>query len=275
MNDWRIVYEQAIRRDGSLFFPERLNHEFLERAKKTMGTWLFANQYQNEIIPDGNQPFKKEWLKYYTKLPERFHTFAFIDPAISQSAGADFTALVVIYVDADQNWYLKTAQRFKITPPQIINLIFRVQNEFNCSIIGIEDVAYQRALLYMLDEEMRRRGVYLPVKGIKPTTDKTKETRILGLVPRFEWGRITLAQGLSDFELEYAQFPRGRHDDLLDAAAYLETIVYYPAKERTSDDEPSSPNDPAYEKWYRTQLTKRSQEQPVDGGWDTGSGDDY
>lgn len=268
---WSAVYEKAIRPDGSLFFPERLSQEFLDTQKRIMGSYLFANQYQNEIVPDGNQPFKKEWIKYFQSLPipAKKHTFAFIDPAISQSKDADFTALVVIDVDDDKFWYMRTAQRFKITPPEIINLIFKVHNQFKCNIIGIEDVAYQKALLYMLDEEMRRRGVILPVKGIKPSTDKSKETRIMGLVPRFEWGRILISQGLHDFEVEYSQFPRGTHDDLLDAAAYLENIVYYPSKEREKDESPA-PNDPAYEQWYRKQLVKRSNESDGEIG-----GDDY
>lgn len=254
---WSVVYEKAIRDDGSLFFPERLTREFLAEARRTMGSYLFANQYQNEIIPEGSQPLKKEWLKYYTTLPDFHHTFAFIDPAISQERDADFTGVVVVDVDADQNWYVKYAQRFKITPTEIINLVFRLHTQYKFNCIGIEDVAYQKALLYMMDEEMRRRGQIVPVKGIHPGTDKTKETRIMSLVPRFEFGRIFLNQGLYDFEMEYGQFPRGAHDDLLDPLSQLEQIIYYPKKASKKDEQPH-PSDPKYESWYISNLHKRS-----------------
>ncbi len=221
-----------------------------------MGSYLFANQYQNEVLPEGMQPLKKEWLRYYKSLPTEKFTFGFIDPAIAQSTDADFTGVVIIDVDSDQNWYLKYAQRYKITPTEIISLVFNLHAQFKFNCLGIEDVAYQKALLYMLDEEMRRRGVVLPVKGVHPGTEKSKETRIMSLVPRFEWGRITLAQGLHDFEMEYSQFPRGAHDDLLDPLSQLEQIVHYPQKVKVKDEQPH-PSDPNYERWYIANIHKK------------------
>jgi hypothetical protein len=55
---------------GRSFFPEKLSQEFLDNAKKTMGSYLFSNQYLNEIIPSELQTFRKEWLKYYTHIPK-------------------------------------------------------------------------------------------------------------------------------------------------------------------------------------------------------------
>lgn len=262
---WSIVYEKAIRDDGSLFFPERLTKEFLESARRTMGSYLFANQYQNEVLPEGLQPLKKEWLKYYKELPEIKNTFCFIDPAIAQSQDADFTGVVVVDVDTDQNWYLKYAQRYKVTPTEIIQLIFNLHAQFKINCIGVEVVAYQKALLYMLDEEMKRRKQIVPVTGIHPGTDKSKETRIMSLVPRFEWGRIFISQGLYDFEMEYAQFPRGAHDDLLDALSQLEQIIFYPQKVSKNTDDPPHPSDPKYESWYIANIhKKREAEQYAD-----------
>lgn len=256
-NGWSVVYEKAIRDDGSLFFPERLTKEFLDQARRVQGSYMFANQYQNEIIPEGDQTFKAEWIRYYKALPAGLkHTFAFIDPAISQEEEADFTALVVIDVDTDHNWYIRNATRYKINPTQIVDLIFRAHDQFKCHGIGIEDVAYQKALLYMLDEEMRRRNVVLPVVGIKPDHREAKNIRIRGLVPRYEWARIFMAQGLHDLELELAQFPRGKHDDLLDALAYMEKLVFYPAKERARNEKPQH-FQPGYEKHFIEQLHAR------------------
>lgn len=265
---WSVVYEKAIRDDGSLFFPERLTKEFLEETRRTMGSYLFANQYQNEVLPEGSQPLKKEWLRYYKTLPELKHTFGFIDPAISQDRNADFTGVVIVDVDVDKNWYLKYAHRFKITPTEIIDLIFRLHQQFQFNCIGIEDVAYQKALLYMMSEEMRRREKMIPVKGIHPGTQKTKETRIMSLVPRFEWGHILLTQGLHDFEMEYGQFPRGAHDDLLDPLSQLEQIIYYPQKASRKDEQPH-PSDPNYERWYIANIHKKRQTE------EGGGADDY
>ena len=49
---WSLVYERAELTDGTLFFPDRLSREFLDDAKRTMGSYFYANQYLNEVIPD-------------------------------------------------------------------------------------------------------------------------------------------------------------------------------------------------------------------------------
>lgn len=263
---WSVVYEKAVREDGSLLFPERLSREFLDQVRRTLGSYNFANQYQNEIIPDEDRQFKKEWLRYFKETPVKSYSFAFIDPAISTSDHADYTALVVIKVDSDKTWYVTHANRYKINPTQIVELVFQVHKQLGPMVIGIEDVAYQKALLYMLDEEMRKRGVILPIRGVKPTdTEMVKFKRISGLVPRFEWNRLYIAQGLADFEMEYNQFPRGAHDDLLDALSYMEQIVYYPEKERPKNVQPN-PNEAGYEDWYRASLVKRKQREASGGG---------
>lgn len=249
MSAWSLVYEKAIRADGSLFFPQRLTQEFLDNARRTMGSLLWANQYQNEIISEGDRVFKQEWFKYYDKLPDLKHTYAFIDPAISLEAGSDFTGIVIADIDTNGEWYIRLAKKVKLTPTQIVSVCFDIKKHYDPMLIGIEDVAYQKALLYFLDEEMKRRNVFVPIRGIKPPSDKTKEMRIMSLVPRFEWGHIYFAQGLKDLEMELLTFPRAAHDDISDALAYLEYIVQSPTKENTDDIKPHI-GDPNYEKWY-------------------------
>lgn len=207
----------------------------------------------NQIVPLGDQPFKKEWLRYYSELPKKVYTFAFIDPALSESDSADFTALTIIDVGTDKRWFLRLAQRFRINPSGIVDLIFTVNEKFKPLIIGIEDVAFQKALLYMVSEEMQRRGTVVPLKGVKPSTTSSKEMRILGLVPRFEWGTLLINQGLHDFEMEYSQFPRSSHDDLLDSLQYMEQIVVYPLEEKQNYDN-IAPNHPDYEKHFISRL---------------------
>jgi predicted phage terminase large subunit-like protein len=242
-----------------LFFPERLTHEFLQEARKTMGSYMFANQYQNEIIPEDEQVFRPEWNKYYATVPAKVNTYAFIDPAISEEDHADYTALVVVQGDENHDWYVRVAQRYRINPTKIVDLVFKVHQEWKCSTIGIESVAYQKALLYMVHEESKRRGIIVPVVEVRPDTDKDKSTRIKGLVPRFEWSRIFLAKGMHDLELELAQFPRGSHDDLIDALAYIDKIAMYPTKERKVIRE-TPPNHPDYEREYIKRLTRPSRD---------------
>lgn len=264
---WSIVYDKAIRDDGSLFWAERLNQSFLDEQRRVLGSYIFYNQYLNEIIPEGEQEFKKEWLKYYLKVPDNHYTFAFIDPAISLSDKADYTALTVVHVDEKNDWYLEVAKRARLTATQTVNLCFQVKEMFSPQIIGIEDVAYQRALLHFLDAEMRKRNQILPIQGVKRGYVKThntnargimtKEMRIRGLIPRFEWNRIYIKQGLDHFEDEYLKFPKATNDDILDSLSSIEEIAYppQPIKEPKRAPHPTSPE---YEKEYIKNLARRA-----------------
>lgn len=257
--EWCVVYDRAVRShahgDGSLFFPQRLNEDVLKAKRKAQGPYIYANQYLNEIIPDGDQDFKKEWLKYFDVLPKRKTTFAFIDPAISLEDDACYTAFVVVDVDVNNNYYLRVAKRVRITATGTVKLVFDLQRIFQCNVIGIETVAYQKALMHFLDEEMRRRKFFVPVKGINRGPEQSKETRIRSLVPRFEWGKLLVAPGLTDFEDEYSKFPRGSFVDILDALASVEEIAFPPGEERKESNVPS-PNSKDYEKWFIKQLEK-------------------
>lgn len=265
-HEWDIVYDKAIRDDESLLFPERLTHDFLAEQRKTLGPYIFTNQYMNEIIPAEDQEFKDEWIKYYDTIPINHHTFAFLDPAISQQEHADYTALAVVHVDEENRYYLEVAKRFRISAVETVQLLFEVAERYNPLVIGVEDVAYQKSLLHFTADEMRKRGKYIPLQGVKRGSDKSKEIRILSLAPRFAWGGIFLNRGLTDFEDEYSKFPRGRFDDILDAVSSIEEIASPPNKERSVEREPAR-NSPEYEKWYIQQIT--NEHSGSGGGFDS------
>jgi len=259
---WKCVYKRAYNEDGSLFFPEKLSHEFLEAQKRSQGSYIFSNQYLNEIIPPELQTFKQTWFKYYQSLPKKKSTFIFIDPALSEADTSDSTGIVVVHTDHDKRWFIEHASRYRISPTKLIDFIFELNTRYQPQVIGIEEVAYQKALLYFLSEEMRRRKVIVPATGIKYSPDKSKQTRILSLVPRFEWGHVFLNQGMADLELELLQFPRGSHDDLIDALASIEYIATYPDDKVEPLKKPHSTSDPNYERWViQEKLRRASHEQ--------------
>jgi predicted phage terminase large subunit-like protein len=250
--NWSVIYKRAIQYDGSLLFPERLTAEFLDQARRTQGSYVFANQYQNEIIPSGEQKFKKEWWRYYHDLPEIHYKFAFIDPAISEEETADYTALSVVAVDTDRNWYVILVKRQRINPTEIIDMAFDVQKQFQCMAIGIEEVAFQKSLLHFTHERMLELNTMIPVTGVKRGPDSNKHMRIMSLVPRFEFGSLFLSHACKDLEDEMSFYPRAAHDDCLDSLASIKDVVFYPEK-RTRNERPPT-NDPNYERWYIQQL---------------------
>lgn len=255
---WSVVYEKAIKDDGSLYFPSRLNHEFLEDAKRKMGSVLFANQYLNEIFPAEDAKFKKEWFRFYEHLPQgELYNFAHIDPAISTEDGADYTGVVVVSVDSSRNWYVRLAKRQRLSPTAIVDTVFEIHRQFNCLAIGVESVAYQKALIYLLHEQMSSRGV-IPVKEIKRGPESNKEIRILGIAPFLEWGKLYMRPEMSDLQKEMLQFPKSAHDDIIDALSSIKEFVFYPTLQG-GHHEPV-PGSPEWERNHIHQLIQRANE---------------
>lgn len=264
---WEVVYKRALEANGQLLFPSRLSPEFLDKARKAQGSYVFANQYQNIIIPDDEKTFKPQWIRTVTVIPDVCNHYAFIDPAIGQKDHHDYTGVVVVSVDHQGTWYVKHAHRYRWTPTEIVSQMFVIAEKFQVKAIGLEIVAYQEALLYFLDQEMKKRDKYLPVYGV---TRKmiSKNTRILGLVPRFEWGGIFVFPGMTDFEDEYSSFPRGNHDDILDALASIDELISIPELKEKRHDGPLNPHHRDYERQFIANLSRNggvSEDDPSEG----------
>jgi hypothetical protein len=99
-------------------------------------------------------------------------------------------------------------------------MIFQLMQDFpETHAVGIEEVAYQKALRFFAEEEMRRTSRFIPFAQLKTDTRIKKEMRIRGLVPRFSNKTVYLKRGASN-DLEDELFERVKNDDLKDALAY-------------------------------------------------------
>lgn len=265
--EWDVFYQKAILDDGRAFFPEKLPLEELERIRRTQGSYMFANQYLNQIIPDAERRFKKEWFRYYDHIPERRDTVAFIDPNsmeadAQKNVNHDFVGVCVVHGDCELRWYVEVARRVKLDPTALVNLVFDLNEQYKPRLIGVEDIFYQKMLMHLLWEEYKIRKRTnpnlspLPIVGVKPPNDKSKEKKIeTVLVPRMEWGRIFFNQGMHDFEHELLTFPRGANDDIIDSVASCDEIMSYPQMERKPYVQPH-PGTAEYEAQYIQKLAR-------------------
>jgi phage terminase large subunit-like protein len=110
----------------------------------------------------------------------------------------------------------------------LVDKIFELYKLDRYEKIGIEETQYTIGLKPFLDDEMRRRNIFLPIVPLKHKGVK-KEIRIRGLIPRFESGSIFLIEKENEaLEEEMLTFPVGKHDDILDALAYQLEIAQPP-----------------------------------------------
>lgn len=225
---------------GDLLFPERLNWKTLEGLKAKQGSAHFAAQYLLNPIPEEDQVFRPPFKRYeQTDIKGlELRTFFAVDPAISQEKYADNSAMVCVGVDKNNAWYILDVWKDKVLPNTLIEKIFSWHQKWKPISIGLETVAYQRMLQYQINDEMKKRGVFIPLKELKHSS-RSKEDRIRGLQPRYEQKSILHPdkQAVPDIEYledELVRFPLGAKDDIIDALSSVLELAFPPRVKEVS-----------------------------------------
>lgn len=219
-------------------WPDKFSRKELLTRLREKGWYEFSSQYLNDPIPDKDATFQTEWFQYYDKEEVRGRTLTKIitvDPAISTDKSADFTAIIVCGIDQFSNIFILDIVRGHFTPNQIINNLFTLSEIYHPDKIGIEMVAYQKALAYSLKDEMQRRGRYLPIFEVQPQ-ERSKDERIRGLQPQYANRKVfhLKEHPLTLYlEGELKAFPRGSKDDLIDSLSYQLDLLYPPKRKTT------------------------------------------
>jgi phage terminase large subunit-like protein len=220
-----------------LLWPERWTTERLLAKKAEMelegrGASKFYQEYYNEPTSDEVRSFKLEWLQktwtdedIKTKALGRYIT---IDVADSKKQGADYTGVVIVDWDQDNNWFIRYAKRYKINSKELVDLIVSLWQFWNPIKIGVEKNAYEDQVKPWLNVVSEEKGIF-PIVCELEDKGQRKEDRIRGaLAGRFESGKIFFKQGSKDDQTilkgELYDFPFAKNDDLGDALAYVQQL---------------------------------------------------
>jgi predicted phage terminase large subunit-like protein len=221
--DWKTtIWEEHMNIKRLLEIKE----EYIEKGQIS----LFYSEYMNQPVTAEFQKFKYEDLKFYKEAEldrKLLNSYFFIDRAYSLAKTADFTGLVIVSVDRDNNWYVRIAERFKGREGELIDKIFYYARKFKTKIVGVEQKAFTNTFEPILNEEMRKRDFFFNTEEVK-SLKESKENRIEGLVPRYENGSIFLLREHTDLIDEMMQFPKAPHDDILDALSFGLRIIKRP-----------------------------------------------
>ena len=219
--------DDEYRKSGEALWKGRYDLKELQEIKSTIGPYDWHSLYMATPILTEKQEFRPEWRKYITaKELEQKNTrkFLTVDTAMSKKAQADYTGFCDNSVDKEDFWHLR-AWRKKLGAEELVDTIFSLHTTRKYEKIGIEKTAYTEGLKSYLDQEQRKRGMFLPLVELKHG-GTAKEIRIRGLIPRYAAGSIFHVQGeCTALEEEQMQFPMGTWDDCLDSCAYMLQIV--------------------------------------------------
>ena len=219
------------REEGEALWPEWYTQDMRDQAKRDPRTWLAL--YQQEPRPESGGEFKKEWVQSYKNAPTTgLNVYILADPANEKKKTNDYTAAFVVGLAKDQNYYILDMVRDRLGLTERADLLFKWHRKWKPAAVGYEKYSMQADVEHMRDR-MEREQYRFVITELGGTL--AKNDRIRRLIPLFEKSRVWFPQTLNytqhtrqvtdlvrDFiEEEFAPFPVGRHDDMMDCLARI------------------------------------------------------
>lgn len=209
---------------GDPLWPERYGKTFIEERKRYPSS--FNSLYQGRPTSQEGNILKRDWWKYYDKLPHIVTKVMSVDATFKDEADNDFVAIQV-WGKTGADMYLIDNMKARMNFPTTLQAIRNMKQKHpDTSTILVEDKANGPAIIAMLHKEM---GGIIPVKP-----EGGKVARVNAVSPHIESGNVFLprqAEWLHDFVEECASFPKGKHDDQVDAMSQaLNRFIYYYAE---------------------------------------------
>lgn len=208
--------------------PDATCMDYIDHLKESMPLDEFNAQYLNDPISSETQLFKPEMFKYWSQRPEGLYLAMAVDLAISEDRQSDRTAIVVTGMDHEWKPYVLDYLVGRWRPGDLVNNVFEMQSRWRPHVVGMEVNGFQRTLKLACEEEMRKRRQYFPIEEIRTGPERSKENRIKSLEPFYRNGVVHHAAWMrgKDMENELQTFPKGRHDDIIDALSMTLPLLH-------------------------------------------------
>jgi predicted phage terminase large subunit-like protein len=259
MPSGRVVYSfekgcTLLRRKGEYLHPERYPPEEMEKHKADPIVW--SALYQQSPTAGEAAMFKPADLQYFKKkdLPKNLTVYAAVDVAVTMSQRSDYTVFLIFGVDPDDNIWLIDLIRDRWDSFDIVENMLDMYEKYHPTVIGVEENHIQLAILPFLNKRIEERK--LPTIDVQPLKhgNKDKVARAKPISARVRQGRVHVPDDepwTADFLKELTQFPAGKHDDQVDAFAWVGQMLEDLVKARTND-----PNGENKNKGWRDKLAK-------------------
>lgn len=242
---------------GSFFYerqPDELLHaDYLPRAEtealKVVQLGNYEGQYNQRPTKMEGDFFKLAWLNYDERDPSDMrrdlaNVYQSWDLAVTEKdtnkEDPDYSVCATLGVDDTGRWLLLDVWRDRVNTFELVEQMIALHKQWDPKNVFIEKGAFEKAIKPFLDHRCREVGYFVypePVShGNKDKEFRAQPFRAMMAsralyVPRH-------APWLTDLKLELSSFPRGSHDDQVDALAYLgikiQTLKPGPAHRRPS-----------------------------------------
>ncbi|GLQ22557.1 hypothetical protein GCM10007853_04310 [Algimonas ampicilliniresistens] len=208
------------RREGELLHAAREPIEVLDDLKRSMGSYAFEAQYQQQPMPSDGNLYKAAWLLTSgSDALDKGQIVQSWDTAIKTGSMNDYSVCITARIWRNEVHILHV-WRGRVEFPDLLKKAKSLAQEFGARTLLVEDKASGQQLIQSLRAD-NTPGVPNPI-AIKPEGDKF--TRAAGVSSMVEAGQLFLPQDghwLTAFKKELLAFPSSKHDDQVDALSQL------------------------------------------------------
>lgn len=242
--DGVFIWPRVVRDDGKAFGYDirvlaRIRAEYSDKVQ------FYAQYYNNPNDPTSDRISREKFQYYNLRLLKKedgrwyyngrkLNVFASVDFAFSLKKGSDYTAIVVIGIDHDNNIYILDIDRFKSDRTlEYFQHIKQLHSKWKFNKLRAEVTVGQAVIVNAIRDYVQRDGLTLKVEDYRPTRNEgTKEERIAAtLEHRYDNGEVWHLEGgwtsVLEEELVLSKPP---HDDIKDALASAIAIATPPFK---------------------------------------------
>jgi hypothetical protein len=238
-------------RRGKGSLPERLEDygwrcvkypiEYIDEAGERQATWpgkfplpvidrmkadyrgdmtTYMQEFMCRATSAQHRVFTREMMKTEPRSPSWHAVYAMIDPARSTNRKSASTGWAVWSWIANR-LIVWAAGAEMLLPDEIVELCFTIAEGFDPVWIGVEKDGLEEFLMQPLRQEQAKRGIVLPVRGVRAPRDKLGFIR--GLQPYYNAGEVIHAGESPELVEQLLGFPYGRID-APNALAYALTM---------------------------------------------------
>ena len=225
VDDWEVIEFPAILPSGKSLWQEFWNIKELEKLKAELPVSKWSAQYQQDPTSEEGAIVKREWWKNweYNQPPQCEFIIQSWDTAFLKTQRADFSACTtwgVFYNESEgtgvvePHIILLDAFKDRMEFPELKKKAFDHWKEWQPDAFIVEGKAAGMPLIF----ELRQMGI--PVSEYTPSRGNDKIARVNAVADLFASGIVWAPEKRFSEEVieEFAAFPSGEHDDLVDAS---------------------------------------------------------
>jgi predicted phage terminase large subunit-like protein len=247
---WKSIRYRAHNPEHTLFlWPQRYDKEYFQ-AK--YADYLlqgipdaYSQEYLNSPLDEATTFFKRNDFAPRTEADKkvRLNYYVAVDLAISEAERADWSVFVVAGIDENKIMHVCNVIRERLDGREIVDTLMALHRLYEPHAVGIEDTQITKSIGPFLREEMVKQQTFLNIIPLKHG-GKDKIARARSIQARMRAAGVkfnTNEDWFPIFQDELLKFPRDRHDDQVDAFAYLgmmlDALIEAPTEQEIIDED--------------------------------------